>query len=89
VKSQMHFQSNYLIFWLNFFCRVVDLRKKFKNIYIYYFILFIYFSFGQNMKKIIIVKVGYFCKGQRMMWDNVVNLSHILYQQVQLCKLYN
>ncbi len=35
------------------------------------------FSFGQNMKKIIMVKVGYFCMGQRMMWNNVVNLSHI------------
>jgi hypothetical protein len=41
------------------------------------------------MKKIIIVKVGYFCMGQKMMWDNGVNLSHILCQQVQLCKLYN
>jgi hypothetical protein len=24
------------------------------------------------MKKIIMVKVGYFCMGQRMMWNNVV-----------------
>ncbi len=34
------------------------------------------------------VKVGYFSMGQKMMWDNVVNLSHILCQQVQFCKLY-
>jgi hypothetical protein len=26
--------------------------------------------------------------GQMMMWENVVNLSHILCQQVELCKLY-
>jgi len=31
-----------------------------------------YFSFGQSMKKIIMVKVGYFCVKQEMMWDNVV-----------------
>jgi hypothetical protein len=49
---------------------------------------FYLFSFGQSMKKIIMVKVGYFCMGQRMMWNNVVNLSHILCQQVVLCKLY-
>jgi hypothetical protein len=24
-----------------------------------------------------------------MMWDNVVNLSHIFCQHLQLCKLYN
>jgi hypothetical protein len=41
------------------------------------------------MKKIIIVKVGYFCMGQRMMWDNVVNLFHIFCQQVAPCKLIN
>jgi hypothetical protein len=41
------------------------------------------------MKKIIMVKVGYFCMQQNMMWNNVVNLSHILCQQVQLWKLYN
>jgi hypothetical protein len=51
--------------------------------------LFFMFSFGQNMKNIIMVKVGYFCMGQRMMRDNVVNSSHILYQQVEFCKLYN
>jgi hypothetical protein len=64
------------------FHRCVDLGKIFKNeIYL--------FSFGQNMKNIIMVKVGYFCMGQRMMWNNVVNLSHILCQQVEFCKLYN
>jgi hypothetical protein len=77
VKIEMHFQSNYLIFWLKFYYGLVDLGNRF------YFI-----SFGQSMKKIIMVKVGYFCMGQRIMWDNVVNLSHILCQQVQLCKLY-
>jgi hypothetical protein len=38
------------------------------------------------MKKIIMVKVGYFCGGQRMMWNDV-NLSHTLCQQIELCKL--
>jgi hypothetical protein len=70
------------IFLLNFFHRCVDLGIKFKNkIYL--------FSFEQSMKKIIMVKVGYFYMWQRMMWDNVVILSHILCQQVQLWKLYN
>jgi hypothetical protein len=32
----------------------------------------LFFSFGQNMKNITMVKVGYICMGQRMMWDNVV-----------------
>jgi hypothetical protein len=60
VKIQMHFHSNYLIFLLNFFYRCVDLGKIFKNeIYL--------FSFEQNMKKIIMVKVGYFYMRQRMM----------------------
>jgi hypothetical protein len=59
VKIQMHFQSNHLTFWLNFFHRCVDLGKIFKKeIYL--------FSFGQSMKNIIRVKVGYFCMGQRM-----------------------
>ncbi len=40
------------------------------------------------MKKKIMVKAGYFCMGQRMMKDNIVNLSHIFCQQVQFCKLY-
>jgi hypothetical protein len=30
------------------------------------------------MKKIIMVKVGYFCMKQKIMWDNVIDLSHIL-----------
>jgi hypothetical protein len=64
-----------------FFDRCVNLGKIFKNeIYL--------FSFGQSMKKIIIVKIGYFCMGQRMMWNSVVNLSYIFCQQVDLCKLY-
>jgi len=51
MKIQMHFQSNHLIFFLNFFYRCVDLGKIFKNeIYL--------FSFGQSMKNIIMVKVG-------------------------------
>jgi hypothetical protein len=49
---------------------------------------FTFSSFGQSMKKTIMVKVGYFCMGQRMMWDNVVNLSHIVCQQIEHCKLY-
>ncbi len=53
VKIQMHFQSNYLTFWLKHFHRCVDLGKIFKNeIYL--------FLFGQSMKNIIMVKVGYF-----------------------------
>ncbi len=60
VKIQMHFWSNYLIFLFEIFYRCVDLGEIFKNeIYL--------FSFGQSMKKIIMVKVGYFCLGQRMM----------------------
>jgi hypothetical protein len=82
MKIQMHSQSNYLTFWFKKFHTCVNLGKIFKNeIYL--------FSFGQSMKNIIIVKVGYFCMGQRMMWKNVVNLSHVLYQQVEFCKLYN
>jgi len=60
VKIQMHFQSNNLIVLLNFFYRCVDLVKIFKN-------EICFFSFGQIMKKIIMVKVGYFCMQQRMM----------------------
>jgi hypothetical protein len=72
VKIQMHFQSNYLIFLLHFFYRYVILEKKIKiEIHL--------FSFGQSMKKKK-VKVGYFCKQQKMMGDNVVNLSHIFCQ---------
>ncbi len=59
VKIQMHFQSNHLTFWLKKFHGCVDVGKIFKNeIYL--------FSFGQSMKNIIMVKVGYFCMGQRM-----------------------
>jgi hypothetical protein len=60
VKIQMQFWSDYLIFWLNFFYKCLNLGEKIKNEnYL--------FSFGQNMKKIIMVKVGCFCMGQRMM----------------------
>jgi hypothetical protein len=41
-----------------FFSKCVDLEKIFKNEFL---------SFGQNMKMIKMVKVGYFCMGQRMM----------------------
>jgi hypothetical protein len=81
VKIQMHFWSNYLMFWFEFFYKCVEFGKKIKNeIYL--------FSFGQSMKKIMIVEVRYFCMGQRMTWNNVVNLSHILCQHIELCKLY-
>jgi hypothetical protein len=60
VKIQMHLKSNYFIFLLNFFYRCVYIGKIFLNeIYL--------FSFGQSMKKIKMVKVGYFCMQQRMM----------------------
>jgi hypothetical protein len=60
VKIQMHFQSNYFTSLFFFFDRCVDLGKKLKNeIYL--------FSFGQGLKKIIMVKVEYFCMQQRMM----------------------
>jgi len=59
-----------LFYILVFFYRCIDLGKTFRN-------EISLFSFGQSMKMIIMVKVGYFCVGQRMMWDNVVNLSHI------------
>jgi hypothetical protein len=56
MKIQVHFQSNYLRFWFKFSHRCVHLGKIFKNeIYL--------FSFGQSMKNIIMVKVGYFCTG--------------------------
>jgi hypothetical protein len=58
-----------LIFWFLFY-RYVNLGKIFLNDF--------FFPFGQSMKKIIMVKVGYICMGQKMMWDNVINLSHIL-----------
>jgi hypothetical protein len=35
----------------------------------------LFVSFGESMKIIIIVKVGYLCIGQMMVWDNVV-MSH-------------
>jgi len=82
LNIQMHFQSNYLIFLLNVFYSCVNLGKIFKN-------EICFFSFGQSMKKIIMVKVGYFYMRQRMMGNNIVNLSHILCHQVQLWKLYN
>jgi len=60
VKIQMHFRSNYLIFWFYIFYKCVDFGKIFKNeIYL--------FSLGQIMKKIIMLKVEYFCMGQKMM----------------------
>ncbi len=81
VKIQMHFESNYLTFWFKIFHRCVDHGKRNLNeIYL--------FTFGQSMQNIVMVKVGYYCMGQRMMWDNVVNISHILCQQVEFCKLY-
>jgi hypothetical protein len=59
VKIQIHFQSYYLIFLLNLFHRCVDLGKIFKN-------ETYFFSFGQSMKIIIIIKVEYFCMQQRV-----------------------
>jgi hypothetical protein len=62
VKIQMHFQLNFMIFWLNFFDRCVYFGKIFKiEIYL--------FSMEKNIKKVIMVKVEYFCMGQWMMWD--------------------
>jgi hypothetical protein len=58
VKIQMHLQSNYLRFWFKIFHKCVDLGKIFMNeIYL--------FSFGQSMKNIIMVKVGYFLYGTK------------------------
>ncbi len=55
-------------FDFKFSYKYVDFGKIFKNeIYLFWF--------GQSMKKIIMVNVGYFCMGQRMMWNNFVNLS--------------
>jgi hypothetical protein len=42
-----------------------------------------------DLGKILKNDIYLFSFGQRMMWDNVVNLSHILCQQIQLWKLYN
>ncbi len=55
VKIQIHFQSNYSIFLLKLFYRCVDLGNIFTN-------EMYFFSFRQSMKKIIVVKVGYFYK---------------------------
>jgi hypothetical protein len=60
-------------FDFKFFYKCVDFGKIFKN-------EFFKFLFGQCMKKIIMVNVGYFCMRQRMMWDNFVNLSLIFCQ---------
>jgi len=64
------------------FNRCVDFGKTFS-------IEICLFSIEQSIKKIMMVKVEHFCMGQRMMWDNVINLSHIFCQKVQLCKLCN
>jgi hypothetical protein len=64
VKIQMHFQSTDLIFCFSKMCTCVHFEKIFKN-------ELNFFSFGQSMKNIIMVKVGYFCMKQRTIWDNV------------------
>jgi hypothetical protein len=56
----MHSHSNYLTFWFLNFHKCVDLGKIF-TIETYLF------SFGQSMKNIIMVKVGYFCMGCEIM----------------------
>ncbi len=94
ISSKCHYCSNVwnndsnafsiklLDFLLNvFFYGCVDVAKIFKDeIYL--------FSFGQSVKNIIMFKIRYFCMRQKMMWNNVVNVSHSLCQQVQLWKLY-
>jgi len=60
MKVQMHFESNYLTFWFKIFHSCEDLgKKKLNEIYL--------FTFGQIMKNIVLVKVGYYYMGQRMM----------------------
>jgi len=48
----------------------------FKWIHVYilekYLRMKVFIPFGQSMKKTIMVKVGYYCMKQMMMWDNVV-----------------
>ncbi len=79
IKYSNAFSIKLLDILVTNFYRCVDLGKIFKNgVYLS--------SFGESMKKIIMVKVGYFCGGQRMMWNDV-NLSHTLCQQIELCKL--
>jgi hypothetical protein len=64
------FSINLLDIFVNCFYICVDLGKIFKNeIYL--------LSFRQSLEKIIMVKVRYLCMWQKMMWNNVVNLSHI------------
>ncbi len=86
---QIHFQSNYYYYYFLKHYRCVHLWKIFNN-------EVSIFSFGQSMKKITMVKVGYF----NLYWtkDDVgwcwnvslsLNLSHILCQKVSVCKLYN
>jgi hypothetical protein len=66
VNIQMHFQS---ITWYICMFKMytwVHLGNFFKND--------IYIKFGKNIKMIIMVKVGYFCMKQMMMWYNGVIL---------------
>jgi len=83
MKIQMHFQSNYLIFsgFLKKMCR------SWKKILKWNLFIFIWTKYEKDNK----CQNWVFCMGQKMMWDNVLNLSHIFCKQVQLqlCKLYN
>jgi hypothetical protein len=60
VMIQMHSQSNYYIYVCVCTLWEFFLRMNFN-----------FFSFGQSIKKEL-VKIGYFCIKQMMIWDNVV-----------------
>jgi hypothetical protein len=57
-----------------FFYKCVNLGKIFLN-EIYLFI------FEKIMKNITMVKVGYFCMGQKMMWNELVQSANITYDE--------
>ncbi len=81
-KIEMHFKSDYLIFGVLDICKCVQFGKIFTN-------EVWFFSFGQSMKKIIMVTFR--TKNDLGQCCNVfvsLNLSHFLCQQVQICKLY-
>jgi len=56
---------------------IVKIQMHFQLIYLIYF-----FNRCVDFGKIFKNEIYFFSFGQRMMWNNVVNLSHILCQQV-------
>ncbi len=68
VKIQMDFQSSYCVCVCVCMYKWIHVHILEKSLRIKVFI----FPFAQNMKKTTMVKVGYYCMKQMMIWDNVV-----------------